>query len=318
MTKFVNFLAGMYKKVYNIAMRCLFLYNPQSGKGKLARKLDYIEKKLKTRYDDVQICATESSVELERRAAEAEGFDAVIFAGGDGTFNNVLCGLEGRQIQLGYLPAGTVNDVARSLGIPRSVKGALKVILKGHSQELDCMRVGERKAMYVVAAGAFTSATYNTPQAQKRTFGALAYAFEGIRHHLKLTVFPVKVTSGGETVETNAVLVLVLNGKSVAGFPVNRRGSMADGMLETIIIKQVLKPNLLRRLGALFSVAFFFVFHGRIRKKDIIRLRGESVEVQTEPSVIWDFDGEEGFCGNAKIEVCPRRVKLFVPKKKKI
>lgn len=300
-------------------MKCLFLYNPNSGKGKIKKKLAYLEKRLKKRYSEVDIRITESAEDLERQVKEgASNYDAVIFSGGDGTFNHVLHGVGESDVQLGYLPSGTVNDVARSLGIPRSLKGALKVILKGNSARLDCMRIGESYAMYIAAAGAFTSATYHTPQNRKRALGAFAYALEGLKNNMKLEVFPLKVTTGGRTVETDAVLIFILNGRSVAGFPINKHGSMKDGRLETVIIKQVKKPNALRRLGALFSVASLFVFGCKVRKKDVVALSGESVTIETAEGVVWDFDGEEGIRGSVTVEVVPRRVKLFVPKKKKV
>lgn len=305
---------------YNKRMKCLFLYNPNSGKGKIAKKLGYIEKKLRARYDEVTLCAAAGAHDLEEKVRlGAEKYDAIVFAGGDGTFNNVLHGLAGRDVQLGYIPAGTVNDVARSLGIPRSVRGALKVIAKGNSERLDCMRVnGEHYAMYIAAAGAFTSATYHTSQKKKRAFGALAYAVEGLKHNMKLDVFPLDVKTGNERAETHAVLVLVMNGRSVAGFPVNKDGSMQDSTLETAIIRQAERPNFIRRIGAYFSVASLFVFGCKIRKKDIIYMSGEGVRIDTVDRVVWDFDGEEGICGNVNIEVCPRLVRLFVPKNKKI
>lgn len=300
-------------------MTCLFLYNPNSGKGKIGQKIAYIEKRLKTKYSSVTVCATESAEDLERQVRSGAGvYDAIVFSGGDGTFNNVLHGAEGANVQLGYIPSGTVNDVARSLGIPRSVKGALRVILKGRSELLDSMKIGDRYAMYIAAAGAFTSATYHTPQTQKRAIGALAYAVEGLKHNMKLEVFPLKVTAGGETVETPAVLIFVLNGRSVAGFPINKNGSMCDGMLETVIIRQAKRPNFIQRIGALFSVASLFVFGCKIKKKDIVKLRGERVTVETADGVVWDFDGEEGILGSVSVQVCPRSVKLFVPKKKKV
>lgn len=299
-------------------MNCLFIFNPVSGKGKIAKKLPRIRKTLLKRYKKVDIYETKSGEDLsEYLSAHAKEYDAVVFSGGDGTFHKVIAALEG-DIQLGYIPSGTVNDVARSLKIPRRVRGALKVIVRGHSARLDCMQVGERYAMYIAAAGAFTSVTYHTPQKSKNALGALAYFFEAVRHNLKFDVFPVKATSGGKTIETDAVLVLVMNGKSVAGFPVNKSGSMTDGKMETVIIKQVQKPNILRRLGAYFSVASLFVFGCRIKKRDILYLEGEKVTIETGENVLWDFDGEEGFCGNAEMKVLRGAVRLFVPKNKKI
>ncbi len=300
-------------------MNCLFIFNPVSGKGKIKKKLPHIRKTLMKRYESVEIYETKSGEDLGAYlAAHAEEYGAVVFAGGDGTFNKAIAATEGKDVQLGYLPTGTVNDIARSLKIPRRVRGALKVIVKGNSARLDCMKVGERYAMYIAAAGAFTGVTFHTPQKSKNALGALAYFFEAVRHNMKFDVFPVKATSGGETVETDAVLVLVMNGKSVAGFPVNKTGSMTDGKMETVIIKQVQKPNFLRKLGAYFSVASLFVFGCRIKKRDILHLEGECVKIETEDRVLWDFDGEEGFFGDAEMRVLRGAVRLFVPKNKKI
>lgn len=300
-------------------MSCLFIYNPVSGRGKIAKKLPRIRKTLQARFERVDIYETKSGEDLESHLKEcADRYGAVVFSGGDGTFNKVIGALEGRDVQLGYLPTGTVNDVARSLKIPRRINGALKVIAAGHAARLDCIKAGDSYAMYIAAAGAFTSATYHTAQSQKKMFGALAYFFEAVKHNMKFDVFPVKAVSGGQTVETSAVLVLVMNGKSVAGFPINKDGSMADGKLETVIIKQVEKPGFFRKIGALFSVASLFVFGCRIRKRDILYLHGERVKIETDGKVRWDLDGEEGFCGNAEMEVCRGAVRLFVPKNKKI
>ncbi len=90
---------------------------------------------LKMRYDEVTLYATKSAEDLQRKAAEgAMAYDALIFSGGDGTFNLVLGGVGERKVDLGYLPSGTANDVARSLGIPKNVKKALKVILGGKAR----------------------------------------------------------------------------------------------------------------------------------------------------------------------------------------
>ena len=301
-------------------MKCLFLYNPNSGRGKISRRITLIEKTLKKSYSEVDIRVTTSALDLEEQARHgATEYDTIVFSGGDGTINNVLSAVQGSGVQLGYLPAGTANDVARSLGIPRSVRGALKVITKGRSEKLDCMRInGTHYAMYIAAAGAFTSVTYETPQSTKRALGWLAYAVQGLRKNMKLDVFPMRITCGERTVSTHGVLVFIMNGRSVASFPVNRRASMQDGVLEMAVVKQAEKPGLFRRIGALFSIASLMVFGCKIKKRDIEFLRGDKIVVETDERVIWDYDGEKGTPGNVAVEVLPRSVKFFVPKNKKV
>ena len=301
-------------------MNCLFLYHPTSGRGKVAKKIGYIRKTLLTRFDEVDIIATDSGEDMTAHAREgAEKYDVIVFSGGDGTFNRVLQGIGERDVQLGYIPGGTTNDVARSLGIPRNVKGALGVILNGHEERLDVMRLnGGRYAIYVAAAGAFTRATYTAKPSSKKRFGILAYAFEVLRNELRLRVFPLKITCGEQVLETHSVLILAMNGRSVAGMHVNSRGSMCDGMLEMAVIRQKERPGFFRRLGAYVSLVALFLFRGRVRKKQIAMLRGDRFRIETAEDVVWDLDGEEGMRGTIAVELLPHRMRLFVPEKKKI
>ena len=300
-------------------MRCLFLYHHGSGRGTVGKKLAYIKRRLHHNYERVDAVETESAEELMARVkAGLKAYDAVIFAGGDGTFNDVLQAAEGSKTPLGYLPTGTVNDVARSLGIPRSLKGALGVILGGRAERLDCMKVGERRAMYIVAAGALTSATYNTPQPLKRVMGAAAYAVEAILHNLDFEVFPLKIDCDGKRLEGSAVLVFVLNGRSVAGWPINRAGSMKDGKLEVVVIRQASRPNIFQKFTKYFSLASLFLFGCRVKKKDIAALSGKRIRIETGESVTWDFDGEEGVKGSIEVTAERGDVRLFVPRGKKV
>lgn len=305
---------------YNSNMDCLLLYNPNSGKGKLKKKIPYVRRKLEDKFERVDIVETTSAADLEQRVRDgATRYDVILFSGGDGTFNNVLKGLEGRDVQLGYIPSGTTNDVAHSLGIPRNVKGALKVILSGHSKNVDCLRVnGTHYVMYIAAAGAFTAVTYNTPQKSKKAFGRVAYAVQGLRKNMKLDVFHMRCACGNRKIETHGVLIFVMNGKWVAGFSVNNKGSMNDGVLEVAVVKQVNRPNIFQRIHKYFSIAAVMLFGARVKRHDIEFLRGERVKIATDDDVVWDFDGEEGTRGDVDIEVLRGHVRIFIPKNKKI
>ncbi|MDE5548171.1 MAG: hypothetical protein K2J30_04175, partial [Clostridia bacterium] len=104
----------------------------------------------------------------------------------------------------------------------------------------------------------------------------------------------------------------------VAGFPINKKASMRDGKLEVAVIKQVKKPNARQRLKKYFSLAALMVFGVRVKRKDIEFMSGEELIIRTNRDLVWDFDGEEGICGDVHIEVLRDRVNLFVPKNKKI
>lgn len=301
-------------------MRCLFIYNPVSGRGRVARKAETILRALRKKYEMVDVYATKRPGDMERAAREgAETYDAIVFSGGDGSFNEVVQGVmtASRMPEIGYIPGGTVNDIAHSLGIPGRIRGALKVILTGKNEMIDCMKVNDRYAMYVVAAGAFTSASYTTPQKRKKQVGKLAYGIEGLRRNLRLDVFGVDLRCGEEQIKTDSVFVAFMNGRYVAGMKLNRGGSMQDGKIEAAVVLQKRNPNIFRKIRAYFSLAHLFLLGYKVRARLITRFQGSHFEVSADKSVVWNFDGEKGLSGTVRIEVQRQKINMLVPKRKK-
>ena len=257
---------------------------------------------------------------MARAAAYAAGkYDALIFSGGDGSFNEVVQGVAGaeRMPELGYIPCGTVNDVAHSLGIPKNVRRALKVIQTGGNVLLDCMKINDRYAMYIVAAGAFTSATYDTPQKLKSQIGRIAYGMEGLRNNMRFTVFDVDINAGSAHERTDCVFVALMNGRYVAGIRLNRKGSMTDGKIEAAVIRQCKRPNFFQRIRAYGSLASLFLLGYGVRERNITRIEGSHFEIGAGDSVVWNFDGEKGISGRVVIDVLPKKINMIVPKGRK-
>ena len=305
-------------------MKCIFIYNPVSGNGKIAKKLDVIVNGLKEKYDVVDTYATKCSGDMTVKAREfATEYDAIVFSGGDGSFNEVLQGIGGLEKvpELGYIPSGTVNDIAHTLKIPKNIKKALKIITTGRLENLDCMLVnGERYVMYVVAAGAFTSATYTTPQTSKNHVGKIAYWFEGVKRNLKFQVFDVCCQNATECNHTHSVLISVMNSRFVAGFGLNKKASLQDGKIEVAIVPQKERPNFFSKIGGFFSVAKLFLFGYKKKKKptkSLISAEGNSFDIEVGDDVVWNFDGEKGISGRIHIEVVPGKVRMIVPNKLK-
>ena len=297
-------------------MNCLFIYNPVSGRGKLAACEREIVAALQAKYDPVDVYRTAARGETARAVCErAAAYDAIVFAGGDGTFNEVLQGVceSGADPLLGYIPGGTVNDIAHTMRIPVKRKKALAVACGGHSERVDCMRINGRYAMYVVTAGAFTSATYSAPQVQKKRFGRLAYGLEGLRKNMHFDVFRTVVRGGEREIDAHTVLILFINGQYVAGMPCNRRGNVQDGVIECAVVKQKERPGLFAKARALFTVARLFLFGYRHGGKNVLRTRGSHFTIDTGENVVWNFDGERGTEGKIDVEVLPGKIRLLVP-----
>ncbi len=302
-------------------MKCIFIYNPVGGAGKIAKKKEYIVSELRKTYEQVDEYATKCSGDMSRIARESVGnYDAIIFAGGDGSVNEIIQGvgdLEEKPL-LGYIPSGTVNDVAHTLKLPRNLKKALKIIRQGHSEYIDCMKLNDRYAVYVATTGAFTSATYNTPQTQKKRMGWLAYGLEGLKHNLKFQPFEVRCKGSNLDYQSDGcILIAFINSRYVAGFGMNKRADLQDGEMEVAIVERKKKANIFRVIGSYFSLAALFLFGYRKKNKHIVHLKGNSFDVELADDIVWNIDGEKGFSGSIHIEVIPRKVHILVPDAKK-
>ncbi|NLD26763.1 MAG: diacylglycerol kinase family lipid kinase [Acholeplasmataceae bacterium] len=295
-------------------MRCIFIYNPKSGKGRIAKKADLIKRTLEKKYEVVDFYQTSSQKDTVRAAREACGkYDALIFSGGDGTFNDITCGVASESVRpvLGYIPSGTVNDIARNLRIPRNVKRALNIILDGDTVYHDVGRINDRYFMYVVGAGTFTGSSYRTKHDVKKIFGKLAYAFEGLKEALNPKLVHVKIKMPDREVDFESPLVLVINSVSVAGIPFFKQGHLNDGSFDIVVVKKGIYRGL-------FNVIRLFLLGlvGLRRKRIIDHFRCSSFSIETEGEPRWTVDGEAGPIGNIYIENIHNHLEIFIPRRR--
>jgi YegS/Rv2252/BmrU family lipid kinase len=289
------------------------MYNPNSGKGKIKRKLKLIESVLRQKFSEVTIYATKSAQDTREVASDSCGkYDAIIFSGGDGTFNEVLCGVsknENRPI-LGYIPSGTINDIARNLGISRRVKQALHTIVEGEVMNHDVGLINDRYFMYVCAIGTFTGTSYRTKQHIKKKLGKIAYAIDGLKDIINPKPIDLRIESEQRSLETKAPLVLVLNSMSVGGIKFNKNGHLNDGLFDIIIVKNGITKGL-------FNIIKLFLFGIRHKKehRHFIYLSSSDSIIKINDDIQWCTDGEAGPKGSARIINLHNHIQIIVPKK---
>jgi len=272
--------------------KMLFIYNPMAGKEQIKNKLSDIIQVLCGGGFEVTIFATQGKGDATDIVIErGEEFDYVVCSGGDGTMNEVASGLmslERRPI-CGYIPAGTVNDFASSLKIPKVMKKAAKLIVDGSVFQCDMGQFNDRYFTYVSGFGAFTEVSYQTPQEWKNTLGKAAYFIEALKHIPDIKTHHMKITYDGNTIEDNFILGLVSNSVSVAGYKAYSKMAimMDDGLFEALFIKEIRNPlELQATLNALMSKKF--------DTERIFRFSSSEITIASDDDVQWTLDGEDG------------------------
>ena len=201
--------------------KILFIMNPYAGMRKANRHLADIIAIFNRAGYDVQTYMTAAPGDcitaVEQKAA---GADLIVCAGGDGTFNETVTGLlrSGLDIPVGYIPAGSTNDFATSLKLPTNILDAARLIVEGEPTAYDVGRFGERYFTYVASFGAFTKASYTTPQNVKNALGHTAYILSGIQELSQIRKIHVRFDlDDGNVVEDDFIFGAISNSTSVGG-----------------------------------------------------------------------------------------------------
>ena len=301
-----------------MAEKLLFIFNPHSGKGMIKANLaDIIDIFTKGGYD-VTVHPTQAPLDAYDTARERGAeYKVIAVSGGDGTLSETVEGfLElpsdiRDNIKVGYIPMGSTNDFANSLGIPKNPLEAAQAIVDGEVFKCDIGRFNNRKFNYVAGFGAFTDVSYETPQETKNMFGHMAYIIEGIMRIPNLSKYAMKVECDGKKVSGEFALGMVMNTNSVAGIKGENlfRADLCDGLFEVMLIKN--PSNLIE-----FQNMLTGMLKGDTEGKGYLILKAREIVFETEDDIKWTLDGEYGGNSkNVKISVLPQAVNFIVPSK---
>lgn len=272
--------------------KLLFVFNPHSGRAQLKNKLvPILDLFVKNGYE-VTVHPTQAKLDARHIVMEiASQYDLLVCSGGDGTINEVVDGLMEieQRPDLGYIPAGTVNDFASSLHISRDMLKAAELAMTGEPFACDIGGFNQDYFSYVAAFGLFTDVAYQTPQQTKNILGRMAYILEGAKRLSNVSSYRIKIEHDNGVIEDDFIFGLVTNSTSVGGFKGYRGAGVKldDGMFEVSLIKTPQNPlDLQMIIGALMVK--------EINKDFIMTFRTSKLKLISEEEVPWTLDGEYG------------------------
>lgn len=174
-------------------------------------------------------------------ANRARDVDLVVVVGGDGTFNEAVSGLlqAGADTPVGYIPAGSTNDFANSLRLPANIMSAAQAIVDGEPIPYDIGRFQNRYFSYVASFGAFTRASYETPQNIKNSLGHLAYVLEGAKEISNIKKEHLRIETDEQVFEDDYIFGAISNSTSVGGILTldPKMVDMGDGKFELLLVR---------------------------------------------------------------------------------
>lgn len=307
--------------------RVLLIVNPCAGKNKSrAGTFDIVDRFSSADYDfevKTTTCAGDATNIAKKHG---EDKDIIVCCGGDGTLNETINGIMqlSRRVPVGYIPAGSTNDLAASMKLPKNIGEATEIIMDGHTNGYDLGLFNNRFFSYVASFGFGCSLAYGTSQKLKNKLGHAAYVIDGAVLKLpqllkEIKPMHMKIEHDGGLIEDDFYFGAISNSTMVAGTfkydPENIR--FDDGLFEVLLVRRVKSPfdvlKLMKKINNKDFDGDQLLFFKTSRARMVF----------TEPQK-WTLDGEYGgehrdirfSVINKAIDICSPENPLFVGSKK--
>ncbi len=275
-----------------MAKKMLFIYNPKAGKGQIRNHLsDIIDVLVKGGYE-VTAYPTQYAGDAIRAAQEkAKRYDCVVCSGGDGTLDEVVTGImrSSKIVPVGYIPAGSTNDFANSLKLPRNMVEAARVVVEGDLFHCDIGSFNQDNFVYIAAFGLFTDVSYETKQEYKNVLGHMAYILEGMKRLPSIKSYQMRITGEDLEIEGDFIFGMITNSMSVGGFKriTGKYVELNDGLFEVTLIKRPTNPIELNQI-------LTDLVNRNIDTSQMYCFKTASLHIESQEEIPWTLDGEFG------------------------
>ena len=273
--------------------RVLLIINPNSGKLKGKNMLFDIINTMSCNDCLVTVKITQKSgdaTDFATAACDSGMFDQIVCSGGDGTLNETVSGIVKAQhrLPLGYIPSGSTNDYAKSMGIPFDIHESTLRAVNGELHPIDIGIFNGKHFNYIASFGVFTAVSYNTPRSMKKVLGHLAYVLAGIKDIAKIKSRHAKIECDGKVYEGDYIFGALANTTSIGGM-VHIKETLVefnDGLFEVCFVKKPKGPGELMKIisGAMhsdFSSDLFEAF------------KASKLKITVPKDTAWSLDGEK-------------------------
>ena len=270
----------------------LFVFNPKAGKGKIKTHLLDIVDIFSSHDYEIIIRSTQAPRDAYEKAKEyANSVDMIVCSGGDGTLDEVVTGIMEAEssVPIGYIPAGSTNDFANSLFMPKNMTKVAEMIMEEELYHCDIGRFNQKTFAYVAAFGLFTDVSYETDQDLKNVLGHVAYVLEGVKRLFDIKSYHMKVTSDEVQAEDDFIVGMITNSRSVGGFKnlTGKNVDMNDGLFEVTLIAHPKNPLQLQEIITALVMA-------EDNTDLIYSFKTKKLTIESDEEVPWTLDGEFG------------------------
>lgn len=293
--------------------RCMLIINPTAGRERAKYHKENLRRQLESMFDDVELRETEKAGDATLWAKEAAliGFDAVFSMGGDGTLNETINGLAqaNKPIDFGFIPLGTINDLARALNIPLHPEVAIDILPRCKTVKVDIAKANDRYFINTIATGIMPEAVGHVSIEQKTRLGPLAYFLTGIKamQAHETSLFKITTPEGSSVYRSPLIVAMLTN--SVGSFRnLAPQARVDDGKIWLGIFKDFNYLDLIKVIPEFLS--------GQPLTSELMNLKALEevrIELLSDHPLSTNMDGDSGPSFPLDIKVLPSFLSVYVP-----
>ena len=293
--------------------RCMLIINPTAGRERAKYHKENLRRQLESMFDDVELRETEQAGDATLWAKEAAliGFDAVFSMGGDGTLNETINGLAqaNKPIDFGFIPLGTINDLARALNIPLHPEVAIDILPRCKTVKVDIAKANDRYFINTIATGIMPEAVGHVSIEQKTRLGPLAYFLTGIKamQAHETSLFKITTPEGSSVYRSPLIVPMLTN--SVGSFRnLAPQARVDDGKIWLGIFKDFNYLDLIKVIPEFLS--------GQPLTSELMTLKALEevrIELLSDHPLSTNMDGDSGPSFPLDIKVLPSFLSVYVP-----
>ncbi len=226
--------------------KLIFFINPISGaRSKVSLEKTIIEACGKESvFFEILFTSKDGDYSFLPGKIQSENITDVVICGGDGSVAPIITYLLDATVNIGIIPLGSGNGLARTAGIPYDVEKAIKVLFTGVPKNVDAFMVNDRLGCQIAGWGfdAFIAQEF----ARERKRGLSTYTKLAVKHFFKAKPYHFEIGSGGNTFSTDAFIVCVSNANQFGNnVKIAPKASLSDGLLDIVILKKTTKLKIL-------------------------------------------------------------------------
>lgn len=294
-------------------MRSAFLiFNPVAGQGNPEQDLETIKSLLSDIKLDIHLTTPDLDADHLAQQAIAQGVDAVIASGGDGTLSAAATALVGTEIPLGVIARGTANAFANAMGIPVAIDAACETILKGHTKIVDAAFCNGKPMVLLAGVGFEAETVERADRESKNRFGMLAYVLAGLQQLRNLEQFETEIETEDKIISVTASALTVANAAPATSVLAQGPSGLVvdDGLLDLTIVAPANKAG---AIAATYHLLQSALSGTPADRNDIGYLRAKRFKITTTPPQKVVLDGEMIGTTPIDIECIPGGLTIFVP-----